>query len=50
MTSGGMLVMENVPLGLRQAPRTECWIPGVESFVAATVSISVVHDTLWSDM
>jgi hypothetical protein len=46
MTSGGMLARESVPWGLRHAPQTECWIPGVVSFAVATASAAVVRNTL----
>jgi hypothetical protein len=37
MTSGGVLVRENLPWESRRVPQTECWIPGVVSFVVVTV-------------
>jgi len=47
MTSGGMLVRENVPWESRHVPQTVCWIPEVGSFAVATAPAAAAHNTLW---
>ena len=47
MTSGEMLVRENIPWESKYVPQTVYWIPVAANFAAATALGAVVRNTLW---